>query len=184
VSNDMDLECSSVVSEEQLKHIFKADFPLKNFREIRIVDNNTLKVLEASVFHGISFEIIYIIHNNLEVIESQALNSCYENATEIVVSYNKITSFSFDELSQYPKLSHFGISSNSLNVIPADAFHGLTALEHLYISDNNADIVGSFQELPNLHDIRLDHNNITIIPSQFIKMAALISVTLLCLTIT
>ncbi|CAL4133710.1 unnamed protein product, partial [Meganyctiphanes norvegica] len=51
----------------------------------------------------------------------------------------------------------------------ADAFHGLTALDHLDISDNNADIVGTFQDLPKLGHISLDSNNMTTIPSQFIK---------------
>ncbi|CAL4108470.1 unnamed protein product [Meganyctiphanes norvegica] len=127
--NAMDLNCSAVKSEEQLKQIFKADFPFKNFRKFRIEHNNNLKVLEADVFNGISFKKIYMNNNNLEVIELQALSSCYETATEINLSANMIISFPFDELSLFSKLSHFDISSNSLSVIQADAFHGLTALE-------------------------------------------------------
>ncbi|CAL4133709.1 unnamed protein product, partial [Meganyctiphanes norvegica] len=47
VSKAMDLECSAVESEEQLKQIFKADFPLKNFNKFDLHDNNNIKVLEA-----------------------------------------------------------------------------------------------------------------------------------------
>ncbi|CAL4094020.1 unnamed protein product, partial [Meganyctiphanes norvegica] len=72
-------------------------------------------------------------------------------------------------LSHFSKLRHFDISINSLSVIPVDGFHGLTALEVLDISNNNADIVGTFQDLPNLRDIWLAYNAITNIPAQFIK---------------
>ncbi|CAL4162530.1 unnamed protein product [Meganyctiphanes norvegica] len=167
VSNAIDLNCSAVESEEQLKQIFKADFPFKNFREFRIEDNNNIKVLEAAVFNGISFEKINIEHNHLEVIELQALNSCYETATVISLKSNNITSFPFDELSQFSKLSYLYIRENSLSMIPADAFHGLTALEYLDISGNHADIVGTFQDLPNLRYIELSSNALTTIPAHF-----------------
>ncbi|CAL4133707.1 unnamed protein product [Meganyctiphanes norvegica] len=170
VSNVMDLYCSSVENEEQLKQIFKADFPFKNFHQFNLFSNNNIKVLEAGVFNGISFEIIHIYATDLEVVELNALDSCYETATEIDLYYNKITSFPFDELSLFPKLRDFDISNNLLSVVPADAFHGLTALEDLDISYNNADIVGTFQDLPNLQRIYLDSNNITTtISAQFIK---------------
>ncbi|CAL4189052.1 unnamed protein product [Meganyctiphanes norvegica] len=170
VFNVMDLNCSAVENEDQLKQIFKTDFPFKNFTSLRIEHNKNLKVLEAGVFNGISFENIYIVSNKLEVIELQALDSCHETATELYLINNKITSFPFDELSLFSKLRDFDISYNSLSVIPADAFHGLTALEYLYISDNNADIVGTFQDLPNLRDVYLNSNPITTtIPVQFIK---------------
>ncbi|CAL4094804.1 unnamed protein product [Meganyctiphanes norvegica] len=168
-SNAMDLECSTVEREKQLKQIFKADFPFKNFREFHIQGNNNLKVLEAGIFNGISFESINICNNNLEVIESQAFDSCYEVATAIFLKANRITSFPFDELSRFSKLSHFDIFSNSLSVIPANAFNGLTALDYLDISDNYAKIVGTFQDLPSLHIIDLGYNDISIVPANFIK---------------
>ncbi|CAL4094802.1 unnamed protein product [Meganyctiphanes norvegica] len=111
-SNTMALDCSAVESEEQLKQIFKADFPLKNFREFYFQGNNNLKVLEAGIFNGISFEIINIGNNDLEVIESQALDSCYEVVTDIFLKANRITFFPFDELSHFSKLSNFDIDSN------------------------------------------------------------------------
>ncbi|CAL4067474.1 unnamed protein product [Meganyctiphanes norvegica] len=169
VSNAMDLECSAVESEEQLKQIFKANFPFNNFHQFHLRDNNNIKELEAGVFNGISFEIIIIEWNSLEVIELQALDSCYETATWIYLSYNNITSFPFDEVSLFSKLRDFTMTDNSLSVIPADAFHGLTALENLDIGYNNADIVGTFQDLPNLLLIDLGHNALPTIPAQFIK---------------
>ncbi|CAL4067157.1 unnamed protein product, partial [Meganyctiphanes norvegica] len=54
-------------------------------------------------------------------------------------------------------------------VIPADAFHGLTAMEYLYISGNHANIVGTFQDLSNLRSIQLYSNSLTTIPAHFIK---------------
>ncbi|CAL4058772.1 unnamed protein product [Meganyctiphanes norvegica] len=150
-SFSLELRCSRVESEEQLKQIFKADFPFKNFTHFYFEDNNNIKVLEAGVFNGIGFENIHIYYNDLEVIELQALDSCYETTTDLYLYYNKITSFPFDELSQFSKLSNFALTGNSLSVIPADAFHGLTALEYLDIGGNNADIVGTFQDLPNYY---------------------------------
>ncbi|CAL4163146.1 unnamed protein product [Meganyctiphanes norvegica] len=170
VSSAMDLNCSAVENEEELKQIFKADFPVKKFKQFLIHYNFNIKVLEAGIFNGISFEMIDIYTTDLEVVELHALNSCYETATEINLYGNKITSFPFDEVSQFSKLGHFDISCNYLSVIPADAFHGLTALEYIDISTNDADIVGTFQDLPNLRDIWLGDLNITTtIPAQFIK---------------
>ncbi|CAL4245680.1 unnamed protein product, partial [Meganyctiphanes norvegica] len=143
--------------------------PFKYFNKFLLVYNFNIKVLEAGVFNGVSFEIINIYNSDLEVIELHALDSCYETATELHLYGNNITSFPFDELSQFSKLRDFDIRHNSLSVIPADAFHGLTSLEGIYINLNNADIVGTFQDLPNLRDIHLDSNVITTIPAQFIK---------------
>ncbi|CAL4214881.1 unnamed protein product, partial [Meganyctiphanes norvegica] len=87
----------------------------------------------------------------------------------ISLEANIITSFPFDELSQFSKLSYFKIRDNSLSMIPADAFYGLTALEYLDISGNHANIVGTFQDLPNLQSISLYSNALTTIPVHFIK---------------
>ncbi|CAL4124256.1 unnamed protein product, partial [Meganyctiphanes norvegica] len=87
-SNAMDLECSAVESEEQLKQIFKADFPFKNFKYFELWSNNNIKVLEAGVLNGISFEIIHIYFTDLEVVELHALDSCYGTATNIDLYYN------------------------------------------------------------------------------------------------
>ncbi|CAL4165720.1 unnamed protein product [Meganyctiphanes norvegica] len=167
--NAMDLHCFYVESEEQLKQIFKANFPFKNFREIAIHDSNNIKVLEAGVFNDISFEIIYLPFNSLEVVELHALDSCYETATVISLENNAITSFPFDELSQFSHLNIFNIGYNSMSMIPADAFHGLTALEYLFMSGNYANIIGTFQDLPNLRSIHLYSNDLTTIPAQFIE---------------
>ncbi|CAL4094016.1 unnamed protein product, partial [Meganyctiphanes norvegica] len=83
VSNAVALDCSSVENEEQLKQIFKADFPFKNFHKFYLLFNNNIKVLEAGVFNGISFEQIDIKYTDLEVVELQALDSSYETATEM-----------------------------------------------------------------------------------------------------
>ncbi|CAL4074976.1 unnamed protein product [Meganyctiphanes norvegica] len=111
--------------------------------------------------------------SNLEVIELQALDSCYETATEIYLYWNKITSFPFDELSNFSKLSYFNIGFNSLSMIPADAFNGLTALEELYLWENHANIVGTFKDLPNLSVIDLGYNDLSLtnntIPTNYIK---------------
>ncbi|CAL4122259.1 unnamed protein product, partial [Meganyctiphanes norvegica] len=171
--NAMDLDCSAVESEDQLKQIFKSYFPFKNFVLFIMHGNNSITVLEAGVFNGISFESIIIYNTNLEVIELQALDSCYETAWEIDVSNNMITSFPFDELSQFSKLSHFRIKKNSLSMIPADAFNGLTALELLYLDGNHANIVGTFKHLPSLSWIGLSSNDYSLtnytIPTNFIK---------------
>ncbi|CAL4079126.1 unnamed protein product [Meganyctiphanes norvegica] len=167
--NAMDLNCSAVESEEQLKQIFKADFPFKIFKKIVIYGNDNIKVLEAGVFNGISFERIDIEHNHLEVIELQALDSCYETATEIDLYFNKITSFPFVELSHCSNLSHFDISDNALSMIPADAFNGLAALETLILGGNSAKIVGTFQDLSKLRGIFLGYNDLTSVPTNFIK---------------
>ncbi|CAL4232925.1 unnamed protein product [Meganyctiphanes norvegica] len=171
--NIMDINCSAVESEEQLKQIFKADFPFKNFKKFTFHNNTNMKVLEAGVFNNISFEIIDIKLNSLEVIELEALDSCYERATNIDLRRNRITSFPFDELSHFSKLLNFDISNNLLSSIPADAFNGLTTLETLQVIANGANIVGTFQDLPNLVTIGLTYNDLpTTIPANFINIGS------------
>ncbi|CAL4067996.1 unnamed protein product [Meganyctiphanes norvegica] len=171
--NAMDLDCSAVESEDQLKQIFKAYFPVKKFVSFSMYENSNIKVLEAGVFNGISFERIEIQFSHLEVIELQALDSCYETAWNIDVCCNMITSFPFDELSHFPKLRYFDIRSNSLSMIPADAFNGLTALETLSLDHNDANIVGTFKDLPNLREINLANNDFSLtnntIPTNYIN---------------
>ncbi|CAL4237694.1 unnamed protein product [Meganyctiphanes norvegica] len=140
----MSLNCSAVESEDQLRQIFKSYFPFKNYRSFYIKNNNNIKVLESGVFNGISFERIDITYSNLEVIELHALDCCYETASEINVEVNRITSFPFHELSIFSKLSNFNIGYNSVSIILADAFNGLTALEGLQLYNNQANIVGTF----------------------------------------
>ncbi|CAL4150163.1 unnamed protein product, partial [Meganyctiphanes norvegica] len=165
----MDLDCSAAESEEQLKQIFKADFPFKNFRTFNLQHNNKLKVLESYVFNTISFEKITIYSNDFEVIEDHALDSCYETATYVNFNNDKITSFPFDVLSNFVNLKVFGMSSNSLSSVPADAFHGITTLESVWIQSNTPNIVVTFRNLTNLKDIAMGGNSLTIIPTNFLK---------------
>ncbi|CAL4236287.1 unnamed protein product [Meganyctiphanes norvegica] len=179
--NAMDLDCSKVESEDQLRQIFKADFPSKNFTKFNLQHNKHVTVLESSIFNGVSFEVITVYNNELEVIEVNALDSCYETATYVNFRDNKISAFPFDELSSFSRLDTFGISGNSLNVIPADEFNGITTLRTLYIQSNTPDIVGSFENLPNLRWIHIGKNDLNTIPTNFINTGsshlALISLT-------
>ncbi|CAL4124507.1 unnamed protein product [Meganyctiphanes norvegica] len=165
----MDLYCSAVESEEQLRQIFKADFPFKNFRFFILQYNSNLKVLESYVFNTISFEIIIIFDNEIEVIEDHAFDSCYETATHVSFYDNKITYFPFDALSNFVNLEVFGISRNSLSTIPADAFHGITTLEKILIDYNTPNIVGTFANLTSLQQITMGGNDLTILPTNFLK---------------
>ncbi|CAL4249931.1 unnamed protein product, partial [Meganyctiphanes norvegica] len=169
MSNATDLDCSDVESEDQLKQIFKADFPVKNFRRFILKSNDNLNVLESYVFNGISFEELTCNYNQLEIIETHALDSCYETATQLDFRGNNITAYPFEELKHFSKLNVFSISKNLLNMIPADAFHGLTTLEKLYINTNTPNIVGEFEDLPNLEYIDLEQNGITSIPSKLVN---------------
>ncbi|CAL4096391.1 unnamed protein product [Meganyctiphanes norvegica] len=165
----MDLDCSAVESEDQLRQIFIADFPFKNFRTFNLQHNKKLKVLESYVFNTISFEKITIYYNEFEVIEDHALDSCYETATYVNFHHNKITSYPFDSLSNFVYLKLFGIAGNSLSTVPADAFHGITTLESIWIQGNTPNIVGTFANLINLRVIAMGGNDLTLIPTNFIQ---------------
>merc|ERR1711957_961477 len=47
IFNAMDIDCSAIESEEQLRHVFQSDFPSKKFRRFTIKANYNLKVLES-----------------------------------------------------------------------------------------------------------------------------------------
>ncbi|CAL4072840.1 unnamed protein product [Meganyctiphanes norvegica] len=88
----------------------------------------------------------------------------------MLLDNNKITLLAFDKLSQNSKLCNFYVSDNSLSMISVDAFNGLTALEVLDMSDNYANIVGTFQDLPNLRDLDIGSNDLpTTAPAHFIN---------------
>ncbi|CAL4073161.1 unnamed protein product [Meganyctiphanes norvegica] len=167
--NATDLDCSAVEGEDQLKQIFTADFPLKKFRRFSLSGNKFVKVLESYVFNDTSFEWINIQDNELEVIEMHALDSCYDTATHVDISSNKLTTFPFDILTQFSRLKMFSISNNPLSIILADAFRGLTTLEYIYLQGTTQNIVGTFQDLPNLEFIYLVNDDLTIILTNFIN---------------
>ncbi|CAL4061982.1 unnamed protein product [Meganyctiphanes norvegica] len=168
--NVVDLDCSKVESEDQLKQIFEADFPLRKIETFTINSNNNIKILESGVFNGVSFVNILISYSVLEVIELNAFDSCYEVATGISLLHNyNLVSFPFDSVSHFSKLISFVMKFGYLSMIPADIFDGLTTLEHLDISANTASIIGTFDDLPNLQFISIQNNHLSSIPTNFIK---------------
>ncbi|CAL4156382.1 unnamed protein product [Meganyctiphanes norvegica] len=101
-----------------------------------------------------------------------ALDSSYETATSLDFYHDTITSFPFDQLSYFSRLSYFRLYSQSLSgmQVPADAFNGLTSLEQIDIKCfSGAIFVGTFKYLPNLKRITLNANGITSIPTNFIN---------------
>lgn len=51
----MDLECSAVVSEEQLARVFSIHFPFPDFRQLTIYNNTYLQALRAGALGNATF---------------------------------------------------------------------------------------------------------------------------------
>lgn len=131
--SSMKMDCSEVLNEDVLMQVFSAFFPVTEFNELVIADNDYLSILPNGVFGDVSFRIVSIHGGVLEVIEEAALSSSFSTAERLMFYRNTISSFPFHVLSSFTNLKTLSLADNSLQELPDLSS---ATLEHLYLDNN------------------------------------------------
>ncbi|XP_045616942.1 oplophorus-luciferin 2-monooxygenase non-catalytic subunit [Procambarus clarkii] len=178
------MDCSDVTSEEELAAVFSANFPKLNFHEFIMRNNTHVRVLREGALGNTTYQEFSITNGVLEEIEDHALSGSFSTAHKFDFSFNKISTFPFQDLSQFPKLLQLYLNTNNLTefpqmvspslqwlemaenplgYLPADAFTYLPSLILLTLSSDDLHeiIPGTLSNLSNLEYITLSKNHFT-----------------------
>lgn len=185
--SSMKMDCSEILDEYELMNVFSAFFPVTEFNELVIANNDYLITLPNGVFNDVSFRTISIHGGVLEVIEEAALTSSFTTAQYLMFHQNKISDFPFHVLSSFTDLKSLSLADNNLQELPDLSS---ATLEHLYLDNNPLEQVaattfantpvlsviylqetrlqeivpGTFSGLPNLEMVYLFRNYLTEVP--------------------
>ena len=120
-TNDLVLDCSNIVSVDQLAEVFLQDFPFTSFYELRIFANDNLQYL-ADIFNGVTFRYINFRNvKNLSKITKYAFFDSRDTLERIYIYNSALTenSFPFSTLDEFPMLIDFEIEVGNINIWPA-----------------------------------------------------------------
>ena len=113
------LDCTSVVSDDQLVEVFLQDFPAKNFWQF-YMGNNTAILYLLDVFNGITFRDIHIDTPNLWHVSDTAFFGSLETLESIFIGDSMLIEkeFPFTDIHRFQKLRSLSIVSSSLVTFP------------------------------------------------------------------
>ncbi|ROT76406.1 Oplophorus-luciferin 2-monooxygenase non-catalytic subunit [Penaeus vannamei] len=191
----MDMDCSHVVSEDELERVFSSFFPYTMFRNFTVVDNTYLKTLRNQALGIASFTGVYIMNSVLEVVEPDALSSSFATARVVNMQNNSISSFPFETLPSFTSLLELGLSDNSLTFpalesetllmldlsnnqiqnVAATAFLDVPEISEIYLGGNQISHIptGTFAGHYNLHIVNLESNSLTYLPEGAIQLTSI-----------
>lgn len=184
----MDMNCSAVLDEEQLRQVFLASVPDKQFRALIITNNPHIRFLENGVFSDFTFQRIDIMDGVLEVIEEAALTGSASTVFEMNFHRNNIKDFPFLSLREFSALENLNLHYNKIKEIPlfeswslkefyifgnplahfpADSLAGLPNLKTFGASECDIPEIypGVFDHQVSLRNVYLQENRLTTIPS-------------------
>lgn len=154
---EIEMDCSSVTSNEQLASIFSRDFPYDNFHYLVIENNNYLKTVRAGDLGQKSFREITISYSSLESVEHNAFMASYETLEYLTIKYTNLRSFPFDEIMGFTLLYTLHLDNNNLMGSPVISSSNL---RYLYLNGNPISGVRLIS-LPYLDNIYLYSTEIT-----------------------
>ncbi|XP_068241724.1 oplophorus-luciferin 2-monooxygenase non-catalytic subunit-like [Palaemon carinicauda] len=186
----IDINCSNVTSEEQIRSIFNKPFPFTNFRTLTIKGNLYVNVLRGGDLGKCTFQNIDIRDSALIEIDESVLEDSYETLLTLVLINNNLNTI--PDISQFRRLWYLDFQYNALlefpllysntltklvlqgypwETVPGDALQNLPALESLDISycslyNIKPDTFSNNQ----LGYINLGGNNIEFIPNNAFKL--------------
>nr|XP_045601375.1 oplophorus-luciferin 2-monooxygenase non-catalytic subunit-like [Procambarus clarkii] len=180
----LNLTCDGLTGEDQLDQIFSSAFPVKAFTMLTLTNSN-ISTLTENVFHTISFEVIMLINNQLETVDSKALSSSYSTLQSFFLTQIGGETLSLtinDDLQQFkilttiyisgpydnvPTLTSATLTTAILNVheltdLPPETFTAATALETIIMEDTKIETIleGTFSSLKSLKSLTLTGANI------------------------
>ncbi|XP_042862946.1 oplophorus-luciferin 2-monooxygenase non-catalytic subunit-like [Penaeus japonicus] len=184
----MDMNCSLVQDEQQLRQVFQSNVPNKQFRALIITNNPHIRVLENGVFSDFTFQRIDIMDGVLDLIEEAALTGSASTVFEMNFHRNNITDFPFLSLREFSvlenlnlhynkikeipvfmsgSLKEFYIFGNPLAHLPVDSLSGLPNLKTFGVSEADIPEIypGLFDNQLSLRNVYMQENRLTSIPS-------------------
>lgn len=129
----MDMDCSTVESEQQLSQIFNQHFDFVNFHMLTIEFNYNLNVLREGALGECTFEEIEMHYTSLATVESGALAKSFATARRLTFYSSYISYFPFEEIQSFEHLQQLDLSYNNIFGFP---YVRSPTLEYLYLSGN------------------------------------------------
>lgn len=181
----MDINCSNVTSEDQLRVVFSKRFPFINFRTLTIQGNIRLNALRGGDLGKCTFQNIDIRDSALIELEDSALENSYNTMMTLTLINNNLVSipeisqfsslwsldFSYNALIEFPQLysttlSRLVLQGYAWDAVPVNAFKYLPALNTIQISFCSlAKLQPDTFTNNNFGYISLESNNIGSIPT-------------------
>ena len=119
-ASELILDCSGGESLDQLSEIFRQNFPVKQFDEFWIQDNDNIHYL-ADIFNGLSFRFIFL--NNMSNLTEISNFAFYDSRSTLENMYIDVSNldestFPFSNLGQYTELNSLTIATSNLTSWP------------------------------------------------------------------
>lgn len=156
------MDCSEVETEEQLQNAFLADFPTREYQHFYMHHNWNITRL-SNVFQGTTFRIVYLNQVAVEVITDDCFIASADTLLSLVIDGSMLntSSFPFNTIGNYSKLTLLDVTSSKLDSFPDLSSESLT---DVWLQDN--EIVGllpasAFRNTPNLTEFHIYYNYIT-----------------------
>lgn len=172
-SYHFDIDCSEVVSDEDVYRVFETSFPFDDVTNF-VIDNpnmkNNIRNITAGMFGDKCFSSIRISNTNLSHIEDNVFTKSHGSLVNIKVHGNEITWFPFEDLKNFVQLTIVDVSSNKLNTISE---LNSDTVYTLHLGGNRGlnfpDGLNTFSGVKNLRTLRLNDIELTYITQNFFR---------------
>ena len=110
-SNHLIMDCSNVTSNEELNNAFQGHFPVTDFYEFVIQNNDYFSQLQSGCFKNVTFERIFIYNTSINLVSQYALTTTGSRLTWVHIHGGFLTdsTFPFDYLSQYTNIGTLAV---------------------------------------------------------------------------
>jgi len=164
------LDCSGLKTLEELKKVFQAEFPNKDFDRISIFIESDDDLYLDDIFNGVRFSEIDLDFSNQNVsISADFFEDSSETLEQIFLGGGLLSQddFPFSSLRYYKRLVWFSINSNDkLSEIPPIVSD---SLENVRFNENwnlKSLAEGVFEGCPNITLFDLESNSLTSLPAR------------------
>lgn len=156
---DINMDCSDLIDNAQLKKVFEADFLFPDLNKL-VIQGTTGRVgirkLEADTFGKVSFKHITISYTELNTVEASAFANSFPTIQTMEVTDNLFEFFPFEILAECEKLETLYVQNNMLKHVSVLHSNSLTHFD----ASGNSDLKYEdeiFQTAPMLATINLSN---------------------------
>ncbi|XP_047473692.1 toll-like receptor 7 [Penaeus chinensis] len=160
---EIDMDCSNVYDEYDLKRVFEADFLFPDLNKLVIQGTTSdpvpIKKLEADTFGKVSFKHVTISNTDLNSVALLAFANSFPTIETMDFSNNRLDFFPFEMLADCKKLTTLHVENNVL--VHVALLHSESLL--FFDASGNSELKYEdevFQNAPMLQDINLSNTNL------------------------